>query len=179
MGKSLDFVRNRIASGVCNGMENNKYELMQEIDLIKALQYYPHLLFSDEKKICEYTLSDVTMINTDLKGDIKIWVKYDPYAEFEYFTMERCKTDGTLSFFSDLLVRVINKVFLFQTYNNVKVPNDYDRNPFFYTVKYVIGNPVITIEHGDDFATEEKPWLLDRFSIMLPIAMDFERININ
>lgn len=47
MGKSLDFVRNRIASGVCNGMENNKYELMQEIDLIKALQYYPHLLFSD------------------------------------------------------------------------------------------------------------------------------------
>ena len=42
-----------------------------------------------------------------------------------------------------------------------------------------IGRPVIAIEHGEEFATEEKPWLLDRFSIMLPIAMDFERMNTN
>ena len=31
------------------------------------------------------------------------------------------------------------------------------------------------IEHGKEFATEEKPWMLDRFSVMLPIKMNFER----
>lgn len=174
MGKSLNFVKNRITSGFCNGMENNHYEYMQEINLLEALQYYPKL-FSDDKNVYEYTLSDVTMTDTDLKGNIEIWVKYDPDADFEYFTMERCRTDGTLSFFSDLIAKVINKVLVFQTYNKEKIPDDYDINPFSYKVKYVIGNPVISIEHGEKFATEEKPWMLDRFSAMLPIKMNFER----
>ena len=33
MGKSLEFVKERIASGQCNGMENNKYEYMIEQDI--------------------------------------------------------------------------------------------------------------------------------------------------
>lgn len=33
MGKSLEFVKERIASGQCNGMENNKYESMIEQDI--------------------------------------------------------------------------------------------------------------------------------------------------
>ena len=33
MGKSLEFVKERIASGQCNGMENNKYESMIEQDM--------------------------------------------------------------------------------------------------------------------------------------------------
>lgn len=171
---SLKFIQDRIASGLCNGMGNNQYEYMHEINLLEVLQYYPKL-FSDDKNVYEHTLSDVTMTDTNLKGNIEIWVKYDPDADFAYFTMERCMTDGTLSFFNDLIAKVINKVFLFQTYNKKKVPSDYDSNPFAYKVKYVIGNPVMAIEHGEEFATEEKPWMLDRFSVMLPIAMDFER----
>lgn len=33
MGKSLEFVKERIASGQCNGIENNKYESMIEQDI--------------------------------------------------------------------------------------------------------------------------------------------------
>lgn len=33
MGKSLEFVKERIVSGQCNGMENNKYESMIEQDI--------------------------------------------------------------------------------------------------------------------------------------------------
>ena len=33
MGKSLKFVKERIASGQCNGLENNKYEYMIEQDI--------------------------------------------------------------------------------------------------------------------------------------------------
>lgn len=36
MGKSLEFVKERIASGQCNGMENNKYESMIEQRIYKS-----------------------------------------------------------------------------------------------------------------------------------------------
>ena len=175
MGKSLDFVRNRIASGVCNGMENNKYESMQELDFLEVLENYRHNVIFDEENVYHYILDAST--DTNLTEKLEIQIKYDPNAEFEYFTMERCRCDGTLFFFYELVATVLNKVFKLETHNKEKVPSDYDNNPFAYKVKYTIGNPVMTIEHGEEFATEEKPWMLDRFSVMLPIAMDFERIG--
>lgn len=177
MGKSLDFVRNRIASGVCNGMENNKYESMQQLDLLDVLKNYHNNITFDGKNVYTRFLNITTV--TGSAGDIEIQVKYDPDAEFEYFTMERCRCDGTLFFFYELVAKVLSKVFTLGTYNKKKVPSDYNNNPFAYKVKYTIGNLIATIEHGNDFATKEKPWLLDRFSIMLPIAMDFERMNTN
>lgn len=175
MGKSLDFVKNRIASGVCNGMENNKYECMQELEFLDVLENYQHNVIFDEENVCKRILHMTSLTNST--SDIEIQVKYDPDAEFEYFTMERCRCDGTLFFFYELVTTVLNKVFSLETHNKEKVPSDYDNNPFAYKVKYTIGNPVIAIEHGEEFATEEKPWMLDRFSVMLPIAMDFERIG--
>lgn len=175
MGKSLDFVKNRIASGVCNGMENNKYECIQELEFLDVLENYQHNVIFDEENVCKKILHMTSLTNST--SDIEIQVKYDPNAEFEYFTMERCRCDGTLFFFYELVATVLNKVFTLGTHNKEKVPSDYDNNPFAYKVKYVIGNPVIAIEHGREFATEEKPWMLDRFSVMLPIAMDFERIG--
>lgn len=44
MSKSLEFVKERIASGQCNGMENNKYESMIEQDireLFTVITYTP------------------------------------------------------------------------------------------------------------------------------------------
>lgn len=38
IGKSLEFVKERIASGQCNGMENNKYESMIEQDIREYLR---------------------------------------------------------------------------------------------------------------------------------------------
>ena len=175
MGKSLDFVRSRIASGVCNGMENNKYESMQELDFLEVLENYQHNVIFDEENVCHYILDAST--DTNLTGKLEIQIKYDPDPEFEYFTMERCRCDGTLFFFYELVATVLNKVFSLETHNKEKVPSDYDNNPFAYKVKYTIGNPLIAIEHGEEFATEEKPWMLDRVSVMLPIAMDFERIG--
>lgn len=175
MGKSLDFVRNRIASGVCNGMENNKYEYMQELEFLDVLENYQHNVTFDDRNVCSRIILNATT-DANLKGDLEIQVKYDSDAEFEYFTMERCRCDGTLFFFYELVATVLNKVFTFDTYNEEKIPSDYASNPFAYKVKYIIGNPVIAIEHGKEFATEEKPWMLDRFSVMLPIKMDFEKM---
>lgn len=53
MGKSLEFVKERISSGQCNGMENNNmraYELRQH-DVISYLLPQPH---KQEYKLGEY-----------------------------------------------------------------------------------------------------------------------------
>ena len=171
--RSLKFVQGRIASGLCNGMENNQYESMQEINLMDVLNYYEHNITFDGNVCKRIILSATTDAN--LKGDIEIQVKYDPEAEFEYFTMETCICDGTFFFFYELMATVLNKVFGFGTYNKEKVPKDYNNNPFVYKLEYIIGNPIIAVEHNTKFATEDKPWLLDRFSVMLPIKMDFEK----
>ena len=42
MGKSLEFVKERIASGQCNGMENNKYESID--NFIKKHNGNKHIL---------------------------------------------------------------------------------------------------------------------------------------
>lgn len=172
---SLNFVKDRIASGLCNGMENNQYESMQEVNLMDVLNYYKHNITFDDKNVCKRIILNATT-DANLKGDIEIQVKYDPEAEFEYFTMETCICDGTLFFFYELMATVLNKVFEFNTYNKEKIPNDYASNPFIYKLKYIIGNPVIAVEHNAKFATEDKPWMLDRFSVMLPIKMDFEKM---
>lgn len=92
MGKSLEFVKERITSGQCNGMENNKYESMIEQDIQE--------LFN----VVDYTkdgtiLADIPYLKKGNKPYFNVIIKYDPNADFEYFTMQRCNCDGTFVFF--------------------------------------------------------------------------------
>lgn len=36
MNKSIDFIKQRIQSGFCQGMENNKYKTMSELSFIEG-----------------------------------------------------------------------------------------------------------------------------------------------
>ena len=40
------------------------------------------------------------------------------------------------------------------------------------TIEFTIGNLILLTEHGD-FGTEEKPWLRERNTILLPVAMRY------
>ena len=173
MGKSLDFAKKRIATGECNGMENNNYDTMFECNSLEIINnMYGSFLWKDD--VCKYTLD---IQENEQEGEIEITIKYDPDAEFEYFTMERCVNDGTLYFFEDLFFNIINKIYGYQglTYNVEKVPSDFLDNPFNYNLKYTIGNFVCGTENSYSFATEDKPWMTCRFTAMLPIKMEFVR----
>lgn len=61
---SLNFVKDRIASGLCNGMENNQYESMQEINLMDVLNYYKHNITFDDRNVCKRIILNAT---TDTK----------------------------------------------------------------------------------------------------------------
>ena len=161
MGKSLEFVKKRIASGQCNGMENNKYEVMIEQDIRE--------LFT----IVNYTkngtiLADISYLKDDTSY-FNMIIKHDPDADFEYFTMQRCNCDGTFVFFQKLMGECIDKIIHLKTCNvNKEIPKDLTG----YSIVYTVGDFVLAEEFGKEFATKEKPWLKTRFTAMLPIKFD-------
>lgn len=164
MGKSLEFVKERIASGQCNGMENNKYESMIEQDIRE--------LFT----VVNYTKNGTILADVPyLKGDkpyFNVIIKHDPDADFEYFTMQRCNCDGTFVFFQDLMGECIDKMIHLKTCNvNKEIPKDLTG----YSIVYTVGDFVLAEEFGDEFATKEKPWMKSRFTAMLPIKFDVIR----
>ena len=170
MGKSLNFVKQRIATGECNGMENNKYDTMFECNFLEIIENtYGSFLWKGNT--CNFVMDN-------LEGSTEITIKYDPDADFEYFTMERCINDGTLYFFEDLFFKVINKLYGVQddrTYNIKKAPSDFLPNPFNYYIKYTVGNFVCSTENFCDFSIGSEPWMRSRFTVMLPIKMEFVR----
>lgn len=161
MGKSLEFVKERIISGQCNGMENNKYESMIEQDIRE--------LFN----VVDYTKDGTILADVPyLKGDktyFNVIIKRDPDSDFEYFTMQRCNCDGTFVFFQNLMGECIDKMIHLKTCNiNKEIPKDLTG----YSIVYTVGDFVLAEEFGDKFATKEKPWMQSRFTAMLPIKFD-------
>lgn len=178
MSKSLDFVLDRIASGQCNGMEKNHYESSQEINTVEALLYRNiireqkliDLLQSGETVayVFEGTLDHITPVKINAN------LTYNPNAAFDYFTMERCSNDGTLMFIDELIYKVFAKVITLQTTLKSEMTDNVVNNLDKATFNYTIGNFIVMSEHGKEFATEEKPWMLSRFTVALPIKMNIE-----
>lgn len=50
-----------------------------------------------------------------------------------------------------------------------------EESPENYDVSFEVGNFVFAEEYGEQFATEEKPWMKCRFTVMLPIKSSFIR----
>lgn len=162
MGKSLNFVKERIATGQCNGMENNKYESMIEQNTQEMFAVINHT------KDAETILADIPYLKGD-KTSFNVIIKYDPNADFEYFTMQCCNCDGTFVFFQDLMVECLNKIINLKTCNTNKIiPKDL----IGYSIIYTVGDFVLAEEFGDEFATKEKSWMKCRFTAMLPIKFD-------
>lgn len=169
MGKSIEFVKERIKNGYCSDFTidelNNVYEI-NFIDILKSV-------FSDLKEDLHNNKITLMVDGTDINGRYgkrDVSITYNPDANFEYFTTECCVCDGTLYFQAELINKVLRKVLSSSTYNNRK-SNYNDDYPFDYDIEYEVGNFVINTEYGD-FGTEEKPWLHARFTVMLPLTFN-------
>lgn len=172
--KSIEFVKERIASGLANlNLQNDaKFTELRFDDYIKTHTKEEFQNgFIDNKCQFKYKNTKAIVDGKEVTGDIIVNILYDENANFEYFTMERCICDGTLIFIDELIQKVFLKVMQIQTVNNEKVPDGFNENPFIYELVYTVGNFVICDEYGD-FGTEEKPWLKSRFTVMLPIKFD-------
>ena len=159
--KSLEYVKQRIAEGN-TGLSNCSYKSMTE--------FYTVDIF--EKMYKSRTLeTGITVGNSDHQIAN---IYYDPEADFNYFSMSRNTNDGTLMFDFEAMKDVLHKVLSCQTYNKSilsEVPNNEE---FFNThhFKYTVGDIVLCQEYGDEFGTEEKPWMKRRTTALLPIKFE-------
>lgn len=167
-GKSLEFVKKRIASGVCNGMENDEYEHMNEIAFTAIAS---KIQFNGLAEVSENLWK--TKLLFDNGETTEISVKYNPNAQFDYFSTESCCCDGTLLFIVELCEKIFNKILTGQSCYTPKIPKDAGEKPYNYDVAFEVGNFVFAEEYGEQFATENKRWMKSRFTVMLPIKCDF------
>ena len=101
------------------------------------------------------------------KGVINIELVLNADADFQYFTSESFLSDGSLAFITDASEKLISRVLGGRSYYaDLKEPEYGD------TIEFTIGNLILLTEHGD-FGTEEKPWLRERNTILLPVAMRY------
>ena len=101
------------------------------------------------------------------KGVINIELVLNADADFQYFTSESFVSDGSLAFITDASEKLISRVLGGRSYYaDLKKPEDGE------TIEFTIGNLVLLTEHGN-FGTEEKPWLTERNTILLPVAMRY------
>lgn len=171
MGKSLDFVKQRIATGECNGMENNKWERLDEVPFMDIYNFD-----TKEKRTLPYTCEYMYIVDNENKS-FTITLNYDPEAEFQYFSTSQCICDSTLIFEIDNTVNIIAKIFKCETYYSPIAPDDFEEYPWRYDLVYTVGNFVNGMEINDEFAPKDKPWMRCRFTAMLPIKMEFVRNN--
>lgn len=160
--KSINFIKDRIQNSYCGDMENNTYDSFREVSPITYLK----------NNTLEYTIKT----NDE---EIDVGIEYNADESFEYFTNETVICDGSLIFFNELIDKVLSKVIQCNTYNKYNVPNDFKNNLSSYKMKYVIGNLVLATEHGDKFSTEKKPWMKSRFTVMLPIKVEYIKKEIS
>ena len=168
MNKSLNFVKQRIMSGNCAGMEIKNYSNMFEVNTRELCRN-----FKDVFKDDDITFRHVEYDADDKKIHFCVDIKYDPDYDFEDFITQRCISDGTYFFFLELSANCLNKIMTLKVLNNNQVPHDV--SAVWLNGKnliYTIGNFVWAEEIGQEFSTNEKPWMMDRMSAILPIKLD-------
>lgn len=165
MSKSLEFIKNRIKSDNVYGFENTHFESLTEHDSKDVFKNFN--MFTDDQPESKL----IYILKSDDKSYLAINIIHNPDADFEYFTMESCYCDGTLIFIQDLMKKCVEKIIRLQTCNKEKrIPSDLSGHKITYTV----GDFVVGTEYGEQFATKEKPWMTEKFTVMLPIKFDVE-----
>lgn len=165
MSKSFDFCVNRASDPNVSNYADRDWSKANSINIEN---YF--MLLVEEYGPCQAKL-------TGKNGEritAKVQIKYDPEAEFSYFTSCSCIHDGTLLFEMQTLERCLTNVISGITYD-LRLswpPEDGD------TIHYTVGDAVMLNEFdadGSRFTPPEKPFMRSRTTALLPISMWIEK----
>lgn len=110
---------------------------------------------------------DWTLTNADKSVRFHIKAKYEPDADFQYFTYSSSIHDGTLLFYIENMCECLAHIYEGKTYyTKISLPENGD------TIIYTIGNFVILNENNGDYVPPNKRWMCDRTTVLLPIRID-------
>lgn len=162
MSKSLDFCISTASDPERSGFYDRKWDDARELDAELIFDAYIH----NERNL--------TITGTNSNGEnirVNVMLSFNPDADFQYFTSESCHHDGTLVHSVSLLEKCVSKVCCLGTfYKPLGEPHD------GMTVHIEVGNFVVLNEYDEDgklFAPEDKKWMCERTTVLLPLHMDY------
>lgn len=168
-GKSYNFIKERLAQGLL------------DLDFLPNAKWHTLELSSaygiNENIVTEMKAGNPFVTVAIIEGNekkVKILTYYDPDADFEYVTYERCKCDGTFLFLNSISKQLIKKIITGSTCNKTKVSeNDIEKlKNGELSIVYTVGDIIQVEEYSEEFGTKEKPWMTARFSALLPLKFD-------
>ena len=76
-------------------------------------------------------------------------MKYNPNADFNYFTTDISTHDGTLLFMGQAIERILSKILTVQTQYREVIPKGFNENDFFeYDYFYEVGDILVHSDVG-------------------------------
>ena len=160
MSKSLDFCKNRASnpdiSGYADRDWNNAVEqnIADWLDLIvKGVRSYKFTGHLDDGTEVFYNIN----------------LEINPDADFDYFTSDSFICDGTLIFLAESVDKMLRKILMLGTYNK-----SLGEPPNGCTVNWIIGNAVILSEYDGDWIPEDKQWMRERITVLIPLKVWYE-----
>jgi hypothetical protein len=162
MSKSLTFCVSTASDPERSSFYNRKWEDAKEMESERIFDEY---IYRERKLIIN---------GTKLNGEkirVNVTLEFNPDADFQYFTFESCLHDGTLIHIVSLLEKCVSKVCCLGTFYE---PLGEFSNGM--TVHIVVGNFVVLNEYdknGDLFTPEDKKWLKERTTVLLPLRMSY------
>ena len=162
INKSLEYIKHRLQSGNCNNMSLEEFQDMHVIPFKSYFLEDPgdHIILALRDN---ETLADLT---------------YSPNTEFNYFITDSCVCDGTLMFMRDLMTNILKKIGQLQTCYapalNAAIIKDINNGKSI--IHYEVGD-FITNAYMVEPPDIDKPWMCDRFTVMLPVKFTIEKIN--
>lgn len=160
MNRSIDYIKKRIADGNCNGMTTEEFSNMAWVSS-------EFIIKSD---------TGIDIIATTKDDDVVADLRYNPDAEFNYFTTETCTCDGTLLFMRELMDKIAHKIKSLNAYYAPMLKDIPEDKLDEYKMSYEIGD-FVTNSYIIEPPDKSKPWLCDKFTVMLPIRFTIEKIR--
>lgn len=155
---------------ITNVWYGKQYYFLQKNDIVYSRVNAVEVTNTEEFFDCAFEgrvfcISGVDEIGKYVTRNIEI--VFDKNADFEYFTSDSCTHDGTYYFVMECMYNCAKNVVTGSTYSTSK------KEPFDgCKIKYTIGNFVVLNEFDDKFRTDEKPWLQERTTVLLPLKYE-------
>lgn len=162
MSRSLEYIKNRLSSDGTT---------FSDRDMNKAIE----CMLDQFVKLSNGEIMKVPCRTNDGKR-FTVNLIYNPDADFEYFTSSVSIHDGTMLFVYGTIEDCINKILNLETYDSrKKSPEEIELNGCEIT--YTIGNIILINECDDKFAPEDKKWMRERTTVMIPLIYDCKEKN--
>ena len=160
MSYSLEFCRQRASNPNISYCSNRDWDGAVEHNITTLLD---NILHGTRKYKLTGHLDDGSKVSYDVN------ITINPDGDFDYFTSDSFISDGTFLFWAECVDGLLMKVFSLETYNK-----ELGAPPNGCTVNLVIGNVVSCAEYDGDWIPDDKKWMRERVTMLLPLKIWYE-----